>query len=33
MNEVSRDDDWNLATLLDILKTEVEAREMHYHVT
>ena len=27
MNEVSGDDNWNLDTLLDILKTEVEARE------
>ena len=27
MNEVSGDDDWNLDTLLDILKTEFEARE------
>ena len=27
MNEVSGDDNWNLGTLLDILKTELEARE------
>ena len=27
MNEVSGDDNWSLDTLLDILKTEVEARE------
>ena len=27
MNEVSGDDNWNLDTLLDILKTEVETRE------
>ena len=27
MNEVNGDDNWNLDTLLDILKTEVEARE------
>ena len=27
MNQVSGDDNWNLDTLLDILKTEVDARE------